>query len=102
MTSNDTTPATKADIEAVLSKLDTLATKDALSQLEERWTGQMTDGFAVVNERLDVLNKDMLAIVNNLANNFNKINDRLEDHETRIGQLEEGNRQILRPEMTTS
>ena len=88
MPDDDTAPATKADIKAILSRLDIMATKTALFQFEERMVGRMTVSFAEVNHRIDVLNKDMLAIVNNLANNVNRINEQLEDHETRIEQLE--------------
>jgi len=80
MGGNDTAPATKADIQAVLSKLDTMATKEELTNLRT----ETQNGFAVVNRRLDVLNNDMLAIVNNLANNVNRADERLEDHEIRI------------------
>ena len=82
---DDTAPATKRDIQAVLKKLDDVAARMATKD-------EMAVRFADVDRRLDLLNKNVDLIINNL----NRIDAQLDDHDQRIEQLEQGQQALLR------
>lgn len=93
MSGDDTVPATKADIQAILSKLDGVATKAELDEVRTAMATKveiadlqkkMETGFSDVKRRLDLLNESVLTIVNNLANNIDRIDNNIKDHEKRL------------------